>query len=217
VGGAALVATALTYPMDVVRARLTLATDDTTTCKNVQARRGNSTTTTTTHANRSSRGGIVHTFQDIYSKDGVAGLYRGLSPTLIAVVPFIAIQGGAIEWLRDEAIDQGMDASPRLLLAVGVTAGMLAQTAVYPLEVLRRRMQVWDLSRVDPTVAPNERTSSFRKLVSILRHTRLRKYYSGILPTFLKIVPGVAVATLVTEPLNQGFKDRNIAHGLDVK
>ena len=73
---------------------------------------------------------------------GLSGFYRGLKPTLFAVVPFIALQNTTIDLLRDHALSEGMAVSPLLLGAVGAGAGLVAQSLVYPLDVLRRRLQV---------------------------------------------------------------------------
>ena len=79
---AALVANTLTYPLDVVRARLTL-----------QGASG-------------SGGGAVYSgiggaLRTILRTEGVRrGLFRGLAPTLAAVVPFVAVQNTSIDLLK---------------------------------------------------------------------------------------------------------------------
>ena len=209
-GTAALVANSLTYPLDLIRARLTVA-------------RG-------TGAGVS----IAQSFRDILShpqQGGIAGLYRGIAPTLMAVVPFIAIQNTTIDLLRDKAITAGYEPSAGLLMSVGACAGLVAQTVVYPLDVLRRRMQ---LANMDPTTtattttinahSPNSSTpgasaaninanvvsdSAWLSIRQIVRNGGVKSLFAGIIPTFLKTVPTVATVALVTGSINQYFKQQN--------
>lgn len=75
---------------------------------------------------------------------------------LYAVVPFIALQNTSIDVFRDHAIHEGWDVNPLVLGAVGAGAGIVAQTAVFPLEVLRRRQQV----ECDTMANPNKELPS---------------------------------------------------------
>ncbi|KAJ1422530.1 mitochondrial carrier domain-containing protein [Ochromonadaceae sp. CCMP2298] len=182
-----LTATLATHPLDVIRARLTLS-------EGTQS------------------GGILRTFRIITKYDnGFRGLYRGLPPTLLAVVPFVAIQSTTIRFMKEGAAENGLEVTPTLLLGVAACAGALAQTSVYPLEVIRRKMQFLDEISFRAAIRKNKAmySNSLHKLMSILRKTRLSSYYAGILPTFLKIVPSICVATQVMEPINVRFRRWN--------
>lgn len=87
--------------------------------------------------------------REIFANGGLVNFYRGLKPTLFAVVPFIALQNTTIDLLRDHAMSEGIEVSPLLLGAVGAGAGIVAQTVVYPLDVLRRRLQITNSSAID--------------------------------------------------------------------
>jgi solute carrier family 25 phosphate transporter 23/24/25/41 len=184
-----LMATIATHPLDVIRARLTLS-------EGTQS------------------GGLLRTFRVITKYDnGIRGLYRGLPPTLLAVVPFVAIQSTAIRFMKEGAAENGLEASPELLLGVAACAGALAQTAVYPLEVIRRRMQMLDEISFRAAIKRNKAmyNSSIHIIFRIFRKTRLSKYYAGLVPTFLKIIPSIVVATQVMEPINKRFRRWNEA------
>lgn len=194
----ALVSITATYPLDLIRSRLTVS-------MNYSKAEGQKLT-------------IRQAWKDGMSGvDGIRGLYVGLTPTLLAVVPFIAIQNATIDLLQVYAIENGWEASPMLLLCVGGGAGVLAQTIVYPLDVLRRRMQVAimesDISggTVDGR-APNTSIVADRTWLSInkvVKERGLRTLFAGITPTFLKTIPAISICSIVTSVLNDFFREVN--------
>ena len=111
-------ATILTYPLDLVRAKL--AVQDT----------------------KSPSRGIAGTISHILKSEGGAGLFRGIRPTLSAVAPFVAVQQSAYDVLKLSAFEAGAEPSIHLFLGCGTIAGALAQACVHPIDVIRRRAQV---------------------------------------------------------------------------
>ena len=88
------------------------------------------------------------------------------------------------------------------MLTFGGIAGLIAQTATYPLDVVRRRMQVEGLKlRGQPSVAlgaphfPDERLpqSTPAALVAIARRQGWRVLYSGLSINYMKVVPSTAI------------------------
>jgi solute carrier family 25 (mitochondrial phosphate transporter), member 23/24/25/41 len=69
-------------------------------------------------------------------------LYKGLGPTLASLAPFVAINFATYDTLKSAfaAADKPPNAMRSLLL--GAAAGIVAQTACYPLDTIRRRMQM---------------------------------------------------------------------------
>ena len=190
-GTAALIANTLTYPLDVIRARLTVASG----IEDVS---------------------ITQCFRNIIQDGGVSALYRGLRPTLMAVVPFIAVQNATIDILRDQAIQDGYSASPGLLIGVGSVAGIAAQTIVYPLDVLRRRIQLSGTGGVTPTTTSTTTSSSvvlsdntWTALRQTINQHGFKSLFSGIIPTFMKTLPTVAIVALMTGSINSYFKKSN--------
>ena len=58
----------------------------------------------------------------------MAGLYRGIGPTLLAIAPFMAVQQSSYDVLKHLAIKRDMEATPTLFFACGSSAGAIAQT-----------------------------------------------------------------------------------------
>lgn len=82
--------------------------------------------------------------------------------------------------------------SALLFAACGVVAGVTAQTVVYPLDVLRRRMQ---------TVTHTDGASlSLRgALVDLIQTAGPRGLFAGIVPAWLRVAPAAAVSLLVRD------------------
>jgi len=121
-------ATCLTYPLDVLRARLA--------AELVAKPR---------HAS------YLQGVRAIIATEGTSALFCGLRPTLLGIVPYSGLSFAAFEtikaYMRQRArlqSDEELSALQRL--SAGGSAGLMAQTATYPLHVVRRRMQVTGLS-----------------------------------------------------------------------
>jgi len=87
-------------------------------------------------------------FCNIYKQEGFLALYKGLTPTLLGVIPYAGTSFFTYETLKGYAVRRkGGDAAQPMLpsplerLAAGAIAGLLGQTASYPLDIVRRRMQ----------------------------------------------------------------------------
>jgi solute carrier family 25 protein 42 len=133
--GAGAAATLVTYPLDVLRAQLVVAPPGVAGGAVTGARL---------------RAGVAALRQG-----GVAAAFRGLGPTLAGIVPYSGVTWLAYTTLRERAelaaaaaasADAPQPASwlsPQLrTLAAGAVAGLVGQSATYPLDVARRRMQV---------------------------------------------------------------------------
>lgn len=73
-----------------------------------------------------------------------------------------------------------------LLLCGGATAGALAQTVVYPLDLLRRRMQVASLNNAEGSKSIVA-DSTWLALQRIVKDGGPRSLFAGIVPTYLKV------------------------------
>ena len=81
---------------------------------------------------------------------GVAALYRGFVPTVAGIVPYAGISFFTYDTLKaleaSTRADPSQPSSAATRLLFGAVAGATAQTAAYPLDVVRRRMQVHGLA-----------------------------------------------------------------------
>jgi solute carrier family 25 (mitochondrial carrier protein), member 16 len=133
---------------------------------------------------------------------GVANFYRGFLPTTAGMIPYAGVSFWAHDWVGDILRSKSFAKytlspvpprnererrHPKLkhyweALAGGI-AGLLAQTASYPIEVVRRRMQVGgalgnhEFQRFWPTVKKIYATSGFKG------------FYVGLSIGYFKVCP----------------------------
>ncbi|XWS53637.1 hypothetical protein CRYUN_Cryun10bG0017800 [Craigia yunnanensis] len=91
---------------------------------------------------------------DIIRTRGFRGLYAGLSPTLVEIIPYAGLQFGTYDtfkrwtmaWnqLRSSNTSSTMDYSPSSfqLFICGLAAGTCAKLVCHPLDVVKKRFQV---------------------------------------------------------------------------
>jgi len=121
-----------TYPLDLVRSRISIAS------ASMYIESGKSATVMTRVP------GIMETARKVYAEEGgIRGLYRGCIPTSLGVAPYVAFNFVFYESARTILTkEDGTPPGPIVKLCLGAWAGAVSQTLTYPLDVIRRRMQV---------------------------------------------------------------------------
>lgn len=85
---------------------------------------------------------------------GMKGLYRGIAPTLLGILPYSGVAFTINEQAKKQ-IAQVTGREPTMIerMQCGALAGLVAQSMTYPLEVTRRRMQTIGIVRAAGTDA----------------------------------------------------------------
>merc|ERR1712159_237381 len=111
-----------TYPLDLVKTRLTVQKEGVGADGTVYKKTYN---------------GAVDCLRKVSAEEGVSALYKGLSPTLQGVIPFEAVQFTFYNWIKELRADQKLAAAK----AAGKPEkeGALAQTAAYPFGLILKR------------------------------------------------------------------------------
>ncbi|KAF9602076.1 hypothetical protein IFM89_024843 [Coptis chinensis] len=188
---AGIIAMSATYPMDMVRGRLTVQTD-----KSPYQYRG-----------------IFHALTTVFREEGPRALYKGWLPSVIGVVPYVGLNFAVYESLKDWLLKtrpfglvEDSELSVPTRLACGAAAGTVGQTVAYPLDVIRRRMQMVGWNNASSVVSGDGTTKAipaytgmvdaFRKTV---RHEGFKALYKGLVPNSVKVVPSIAIAFVTYE------------------
>ncbi|XP_009779866.1 mitochondrial carrier protein CoAc2-like [Nicotiana tabacum] len=137
--------------------------------------------------------GIRDCFSKTYKKAGIRGLYRGVAPSLYGIFPYAGLKFYFYEKMKSH-VPQERRKSIAVKLACGSVAGLLGQTFTYPLDVVRRQMQV---QRLSASSSSHEMKGTLDTLVMIVQRHGWKQLFSGLSLNYLKVVPSVAIGFTV--------------------
>ncbi|KAF2861021.1 putative mitochondrial carrier protein [Piedraia hortae CBS 480.64] len=190
---AGTVSVCTTYPLELVRVRLAWETQGSTPLS------------------------LVKICRSIYAEPagsvGLANFYRGFAPTLLGMIPYAGMSflthDYAGDFMRRPALarytvqpieSQAPQASgkpPPLTwwaeLLTGAMAGFVSQTSSYPIEVIRRRMQVGGV------VGDGHRLKIMEVARQIWQTSGWRGFFVGLGIGYVKVIPMVATSFFVYE------------------
>lgn len=174
------------YPLDLVRTRLT------TELEGFEHYRG-----------------ISDCFVKIYRAEGLRGFYAGVWPTLLVAIPNFGVSYTVYGSLKEHLLDDDLFYNLRkidadsgenklgiaLTLVCGASSGILATLITFPMDTIRRRMQIQNLHVTDPAL----RLSSRQQFSKLFFEEGLTSLYRGLTPELLKVVPMVGTMFVVYE------------------
>lgn len=165
---AGVVSTTFTYPLDLARARMAV-----------------------THKEMYNSLGQV--FLKIWRTEGFWTLFRGYTPTVLGIIPYSGTTFFTYETLKrlhsEKTNDRPLHPTERLVF--GAVAGMLGQSASYPLDIVRRRMQTASITGS----AYNSIKSTIKTI--IFEEGFVRGLYKGLSLNWIKgpIAVGISFTT----------------------
>ncbi|GLU22398.1 hypothetical protein SLE2022_384780 [Rubroshorea leprosula] len=168
-----------TYPLDLARTKLAYQV--------VDQSRSFSNGSRCIHSGHPAYRRITDVFRTVYREGGFCAFYKGVGPTLGGILPYTGLKYLAYEELRGW-IPEEHKASVSLHLACGSLAGLFGQTLTYPLDVVRRQMQV-DIQQRGGAGYKN----TMQGLVAIVQNQGWRQLYSGASINYMKAIPSVAI------------------------
>ena len=186
-GLAGAIAQLLTYPLDMVRARI--STD-------MAGRYHN---------------GIVAAIVTVARDEGPAALFRGLLPSLIGIVPYVGIDFAVYDTLRPH-MPRNERGEPTVVgkLCAGGFAGACGQTVAYPLDTVRRVLQVQDVKVKHSGVRYG---GMLEALVGIGRRDGIvRGLYAGLTVNIVKVIPSVAISFVCFEAVKGALDGASASH-----
>ncbi|OEL32085.1 Calcium-binding mitochondrial carrier protein SCaMC-1 [Dichanthelium oligosanthes] len=146
---------------------------------------------------------VMHAIKDIWAKGGMLGFFRGNGLNVVKVAPESAIRFYAYEMLKEYIMKSKgekkseVGASERLV--AGGLAGAVAQTAIYPIDLVKTRLQTYSCEGGKvPRIGALTR--------DIWMHEGPRAFYRGLVPSLLGIVPYAGIDLAVYETLKDVSK-----------
>jgi len=150
---AGMTAALATYPLDVIRIRLAVQPE---------------------------LKGFVDSAKSVWAENGMKSMYKGARPTVLSLSTFIAINFCTFDTLKTKfASDESKTPNPLVILSLGAASGIFAQTICYPLDTVRRRMQL----------KGTKYTGIANAFTTILKEETWQGLYKGITPNAIKVVP----------------------------
>lgn len=216
-----------TYPLEVIRVRLAFETKRdsrssiSSICRQIFHEQPTAPSVAAGSQNTTSVKGIgaaaTSTVEAVAPKSGLINFYRGFSPTILGMLPYAGVSFLTHDTMGDllrlplvakwTTLPQPKNApegkaaplqSWAELLAGGV-AGLVSQTCSYPLEVIRRRMQVAG------AVGDGHRLRIAETAKLIMKERGLPGLFVGLTIGYVKIVPMSAVSFFTYERLKTLF------------
>lgn len=189
----------LTYPLELVRVRLAFETQNSerislrSICSRIYHERDKPVRSTAQQSIPPTAG---HT-----PLFGIANFYRGFMPTIVGMIPYAGVSFWAHDWagdiLRSEKFakytlspvpprNEREVRHPKLKnqweAVAGGIAGLLAQTSSYPIEVVRRRMQVGG------AIGNREMKGAWETARNIYSVAGVRGFYIGLSIGYIKVL-----------------------------
>ncbi|KAL2841916.1 mitochondrial carrier domain-containing protein [Aspergillus pseudoustus] len=189
------VATASTYPLDLLRTRF--------------AAQGS--------GEHRVYGSLFTSVREIARHEGGAGFFRGCSAAVGQIVPYMGLFFATYETLRPvmASVSHGdmLPLPPGSGDAVsGVTASVLAKTGVFPLDLVRKRLQVQGPTRalyVHRNIP--EYRGVFSTVAMIYRTHGVRGLYRGLTVSLFKAAPASAVTMWTYERTLKFLQEHDVA------
>ncbi|GAB7364951.1 hypothetical protein MBLNU230_g5736t1 [Neophaeotheca triangularis] len=138
--------------------------------------------------------GLIASVRDITRTEGTAGFFRGVGAGIAQIVPYMGLFFALYEGLKPVAADIQLPFGSGDAVA-GVTASVLSKSAVYPLDTVRKRLQVQGPSRARYVGGriPVYGTGVAGTLAMIVKREGLRGLYRGLTVGLIKAAPASAV------------------------
>ncbi|KAF3483321.1 mitochondrial carrier protein [Arthroderma uncinatum] len=211
-----------TYPLELIRVRLAFETKQgsRSSLRNIfhQIYNERSSGVAASSDAAASSSTVSSAAEKIKPRSGLVNFYRGFSPTMVGMLPYAGISflthDTVGDWLRHPSIEkyttiphsgkdtpngqeQARSHRPQLKataeLLSGAIAGLVSQTSSYPLEVIRRRMQVGGVVGDGHVLGIRETAQK------IFLERGFKGFFVGLTIGYMKVVPLAATSFFVYE------------------
>ncbi|KAM0815001.1 putative Mitochondrial carrier domain-containing protein [Seiridium cardinale] len=148
---------------------------------------------------------LKQTVKTMRAEGGLRPWYRGVTMGLIGMFPYSALDMGTFEffkssWVTYQSKKLGVHEedvphpSGMLTGMMGATSGAFGASVVYPLNVLRTRLQTQGTS-----MHPARYTGIWDVARKTLKNEGPRGFYKGLVPNLLKVAPALSITWIVYE------------------
>lgn len=154
------------------------------------------------HSSSFFSGNVLRGFQYMMKEGGLVSLWRGNGMNVLKIAPETAIKFSAYEQIKSMIRGHNQTRNLRIYerFLAGSLAGATAQTAIYPMEVLKTRLTL-------------RKTGQYSGMADcakqMLQKEGISVFYKGYVPNLLAIVPYAGIDLAVYETLKFTWLNKN--------
>ncbi|KAJ0617558.1 putative mitochondrial carrier protein [Helianthus annuus] len=141
--------------------------------------------------------------KDIWVHEGPRAFYKGMVPSLLGIIPYAGIDLAVYETLKEMSKTYGFvdsEPGPIAQLSCGTVAGALGAACVYPLQVVRTRMQA---HQAKEAARYNGMADVF---IKTYQKEGARGFYKGLFPNLLKVIPAASITYISYEAMKKALE-----------
>lgn len=153
---------------------------------------------------------LFSTAREMYKEGGLRLFYRGVTVGVMGIFPYAALDLGTFSALKKWYItrqarisglpEDQVTMSNMFVLLMGAFSGTVGATVVYPVNLLRTRLQA------QGTYAHPHRYNGFRDvLLKTVQREGYQGLFKGLVPNLAKVCPAVSISYLCYENLKRGM------------
>lgn len=144
------------------------------------------------HASKSNKISLVGGFKQMLKEGGPTSLWRGNGINVLKIAPETAIKFMAYEQYKKLLASEPGKVKTHERFMAGSLAGATAQTAIYPMEVMKTRLTLRKTGQY---------SGMFDCAKKILKREGVKAFYKGYIPNMLGIIPYAGIDLAVYESL----------------
>lgn len=132
--------------------------------------------------------------RSLYHTKGASGFFQGIGPTLLQIAPYMGLSFGIYSTLdrlsNSKSIESRVLTASKLFsyLGNGAVSGLVSKLAVYPIDTIKKRMQMQSVQRTPMYGTIQKYTSSWHCVKTIFHYEGLYGFYKGVTPSIAKSV-----------------------------
>ncbi|KAI1891489.1 hypothetical protein AGOR_G00144340 [Albula goreensis] len=148
------------------------------------------------HSSKSNKISLVGGFKQMLKEGGVSSLWRGNGVNVLKIAPETAIKFMAYEQYKKLLSSESGKVKTHERFISGSLAGATAQTAIYPMEVMKTRLTLRKTGQY---------SGMFDCAKKILKKEGVKAFYKGYIPNILGIIPYAGIDLAVYESLKNAW------------
>ncbi|XP_060773426.1 mitochondrial adenyl nucleotide antiporter SLC25A24 [Neoarius graeffei] len=148
------------------------------------------------HASKSNKINLISGFKQMVKEGGIKSLWRGNGANVLKIAPETAIKFMAYEQYKKLLSTEGEKIQTHVRFMAGSLAGATAQTAIYPMEVMKTRLTLRKTGQY---------SGMFDCAKKILKKEGLKAFYKGYIPNILGIIPYAGIDLAIYETLKNAW------------